>query len=117
MEFLRSEDGWISLEEYARQHDQDVLPRINGQMDRIFEAMEKEELVHGDFRPNNIMVREGKLGLEMKLVDFDWAGTSGEVNYPFRRNENISWPAAAGEPIVIGHDRQLLKSCLEKFNK
>jgi hypothetical protein len=91
-------------------------------MDRILQAMETAELVelvHGDFRPNNIMVREieGQLELEMKVVDFDWAGTSGKVNYPFRRNENISWPAAAGEPIVIEHDRQLLESCLERINK
>jgi hypothetical protein len=65
------------------------------------------------------MVREieGQPGLDMKLVDFDWAGTSGKVNYPFRRNENIPWPAEAGEPIVIGHDRQLLESCLERINK
>lgn len=114
MEYLCSEDGWITLDEYANNNYQDIISRIEAPVDRILKTMESEEVVHGDLRPNNIMVREVEGKLEMKLVDFDWAGASGKVRYPFHRNENILWPAGAGESIVTGHDRQLLMACLGK---
>jgi serine/threonine protein kinase len=115
MEYLSPKDGWTTLYEYAKKHGQDTISRIEGPVGRILRAMESEQIVHGDLRPNNIMVREIEDGLEMKVVDFDWAGTSGEVKYPFDRNMNISWPAEAGEPIVTEHDRWMVMNSLDKL--
>ncbi|CAG8678193.1 5647_t:CDS:2, partial [Acaulospora colombiana] len=118
MEYLAPEDGWTILVEYLKQHNQGMRSRVIVAVGHILDLMESNEIVHGDLRPNNIMVRENQGKLELKVVDFDWAGASGAVTYPFRRNENITWPAAAGDPIVAGHDRLMVETCLnEKVNK
>ena len=49
--------------------------------------------VHGDIRLPNIMVKkqnEKLNGIDVKIVDFEFAGKSGAVYYP-RLNRNIQW--------------------------
>ena len=49
--------------------------------------------VHGDLRLPNIMVKkqnEIENGMDVKIVDFEFAGKSGAVYYP-RLNRNIQW--------------------------
>jgi serine/threonine protein kinase len=115
MEYLSSADGWQTLHDYAKQH-QDVKPRIKNQVDKLLEVMSKAGIVHGDLRPNNIMIRDnqGEAEPQLRVVDFDWAGTSGEVKYPLRRNETIPWPDEPGKPIINGHDETLLMACLSQ---
>ena len=68
--------------------------------------------VHGDLRDTNLMVREGAEH-EFMLLDFDWAGTIGEIRYP--RNVNTGpdlWrPADAydGELIKAEHDIAMIR--------
>jgi hypothetical protein len=52
-----------------------------------------------------------------RVVGFDWAGVSGKVEYPLRRNEEIPWPDDAGMPIYDGHDKNLLMACLSQINQ
>lgn len=63
--------------------------------------------VHGDVRNTNVMVKETG-GLDFMLVDFDWAGRAGKVNYPKFLNPDprIGRPAAAQDctPILTEHD-------------
>jgi serine/threonine protein kinase len=115
MEYLSPADGWQTLHDYAKQH-QDVKPRIKNQVDKLLEVMSKAGIVHGDLRPNNIMIRDnqGEAEPQLRVVDFDWAGTSGEVKYPLRRNETIPWPDGPGKPIINGHDETLLMACLSQ---
>ncbi|KAI0090497.1 hypothetical protein BDY19DRAFT_1055504 [Irpex rosettiformis] len=40
--------------------------------------LHKNDLVHGDLRRPNVLV----VGNEVRLIDFDWSGKSGEVRYP-----------------------------------
>jgi len=56
------------------------------------------QFVHGDFRPNNLAI-----GKEDRLVvlDFDWAGTCGEVTYPPFMNPEIAWPPGADSGRII----------------
>jgi serine/threonine protein kinase len=113
MEYLSPNDGWKTLHEHARQHG-DVKSHILAPLRLIFAEMEKHDIVHGDFRPNNIMIRRKGAGddYELRIIDFDWAGENGKVNYPWCRNEDISWPGQPNDPIVIPHDRKLLGSYL-----
>ena len=68
--------------------------------------MKEKKVVHGDLRPNNIMCRErpdsGTQELEVKVVDFDWAGKLGSAKYPAIMNPDIKWPGASHD--VIGED-------------
>ncbi|KAG9042304.1 hypothetical protein FS837_011030 [Tulasnella sp. UAMH 9824] len=92
---------------------------IGNTLSRVLAVMEEAAAVHGDLRPNNLMlevdcdyipVSSGEeQGVNLKVVDFDWAGESGYVYYPLHRNEDITWPEAPGMPIIVGHDRALVK--------
>jgi hypothetical protein len=56
--------------------------------DRIHAAiseLHQSQMVHGDIRATNVMVKDG--GLEFMLVDYDWAGSHGEVRYPRHINK------------------------------
>lgn len=58
----------------------------------------KGKIVHGDFRPANIMVRNTgeKDNLEVKVFDFDWAGPCGRAEYPITLNLEIDWLGRSG---------------------
>jgi hypothetical protein len=69
--------------------------------------------VHGDLRDTNLMVRkDGQPGF--MLVDFDWAGATGEVRYPMNVNTDptLGRPAGAydGEVIKAEHDIHMLRN-------
>ena len=88
---------------------------------KVLDILRHAGLVHGDLRANNIMVDVDERLLpsitdglaNIRVLKFDWAGTAGEVFYPYARNEEVedaTWPAEAGEPIEMGHDELLVAS-------
>ncbi|KAG8946954.1 hypothetical protein FRC04_011249 [Tulasnella sp. 424] len=125
MEYLSpptdSQSGWVTLFEFLK--SKDLATRyshlIGTALTRILMMMEEAKVVHGDLRPNNVMLEvnsdktpvcSGKeQNVNLKVIDFDWAGQSGEVCYPLQRNEDITWPGDAGTPIIVGHDRLMVK--------
>ncbi|KIO17990.1 hypothetical protein M407DRAFT_246595 [Tulasnella calospora MUT 4182] len=111
--------GWMTLWHFfnSKGFATRYLEAIEKTLNDILAVMEAASVVHGDLRPNNIMlevgcdgapVDEGK-GVNLKIVDFDWAGKSGDVNYPLQRNEDITWPASPWMPIVVAYDRTLVE--------
>ncbi|KAG8949110.1 hypothetical protein FRC04_009056 [Tulasnella sp. 424] len=126
MEYLSpptdSQSGWVTLFEFSK--SKELVPRyshlIEAALTRILTMMEEAKVVHGDLRPNNLMLEVNsdktpvcsgdEQKVKLKVVDFDWAGQSGEVRYPLQRNEEIAWPGDAGTPIVVGHDRSLVEN-------
>ena len=67
-------------------------------------------LVHGDLRPNNLMIKMEDCAfivepVEIKVVDFEWAGNVNIACYPHNRNEKIGYPGKPGGP--IGRDDDL----------
>jgi serine/threonine protein kinase len=113
MEHLSPAEGWVTLHEYLKDN-KDAVSHIYTSVEQLLDVMRENDVAHGDLRPNNIMIRDIKdIGkVELKVIDFDWAGESGKVRYPMRRNESIRWSAGPGEPILTEHDRTLLMSYL-----
>ncbi|KAG8919148.1 hypothetical protein FRC02_001857 [Tulasnella sp. 418] len=117
--------GWVTLYTFAQTPGAVTHKGIIWKaLDNILSVMEKEDVVHGDLRANNLMLEvdaDGQLSsdedlpVRMKLVDFDWGGRSGEVTYPLERNKEIAWPAGIGERIVVAHDRQLVRTWFDKL--
>ena len=65
--------------------------------------------VHGDLRPNNILVMSGIVC----IIDFEWAGVAGQVVYPFLMNHSdVTWPdnAKHGQSIKQAHDPRWVRS-------
>jgi hypothetical protein len=106
MNYLSPNQGWKSVHEYIVRNKRGLEL---DEFDDLLRVMEGANIVHGDLRPNNVMMRKKDDKLELKVIDFDRSGLSGEVEYPPLRNENIPWPDKAGSPIIIGHDRTLLQ--------
>ncbi|KAG8915230.1 hypothetical protein FRC00_006434 [Tulasnella sp. 408] len=128
MEWLRSptkeESGWVTLFEFFNKSEEQVAGysnAIKATLSEILNVMEQANMVHGDLRPNNIMLEVHKAGKQyipvgsdenrranLKVVDFDWSGKSGSVRYPCQRNPEIAWPAGPGALIKKGQDRILV---------
>lgn len=79
------------------------------------ESLHRKGFVHGDVRHTNIMI-DNKLvkgarnrSRPILLVDWDWAGTDGEVKYPVTLNSSVLRPkgAYAGEKIEASHDLEM----------
>jgi aminoglycoside/choline kinase family phosphotransferase len=86
-----------------------VQSAIRKRLEEILAKLKGGSFVHGDFRANNIMVKPGE-DESAVVIDFDWAGKDGEVNYPlYLNNREIEWPSEAGQAILSAHDRFLLE--------
>jgi len=129
MEYLpppNTDTGWITLHEYtgSQQMPPEKRPElIKASLDNILRVLSTNSMVRGDLRPNNIMIHVDPdmnpvldaTGVVLKVVDFDWAGTQGQVRYPVLRNDAWKWPAKINEPIVAGMDRQLVDDWWNKM--
>ena len=118
---LGQSKGWVTLftfmQGWSPQEDHKV--KIDERLRKVVALMEMSGLVHGDLRPNNIMLElkeDGSPvelddgGVHLKVVDFDWAGPVNLAKYPKCRNKGVIWPGVDGEAIEAGHDGQMLKS-------
>ena len=89
--------------------------QLRGALQEIIAALDEKKYVHGDLRSNNIMIRTNVMdkSVELKVVDFDWAGEAGQVYYPAERNREIQWPGEAGGPIEQDHDSKMVDSWMK----
>ena len=55
-----------------------VSPQVQECLKQVLRLMQTKKYVHGDLRPQNIIVAENKV----YIIDFDWAGKEGEATYP-----------------------------------
>ena len=65
----------------------DRVDAVKERLEEVLGQMHQKEFVHGDVCNVNEMAR---LLLEVKLVDFDWAGKIGEGKYPISQLGSLS---------------------------
>jgi serine/threonine protein kinase len=124
--------GWISLLDIEKNHLQIASrwkDKITEALHQITDALKqaKPQLVHGDLRPNNLFIsvkltpdgciiqtRPNSLPY-LKVIDFDWAGEAGKVEYPPHRNPEVKWPGESGKPISAEDDAKMIESWLSKW--
>ena len=109
---------WQTLHQLSKPKNKPNKPTANqlrGVLQKIIAALDEKKYVHGDLRSNNIMIRTDVMdkSVELKVVDFDWAGKAGQVYYPAERNEEIQWPGEAGGPIEQDHDSKMVNSWMK----
>ncbi|KDR74986.1 hypothetical protein GALMADRAFT_140548 [Galerina marginata CBS 339.88] len=130
MEYLappkEGQAGWLTLHDFGICHPEQAQAEkgtIQTRLYEILEALKEKNFVHGDLRPNNVMIKinedgslvkhDGDFGeVILKLIDFDWSGVAGQVYYPFNRNTSIPWP---GKSMVIeaNDDYELMKTWID----
>jgi len=83
-------------------------------VESILKMLDSKDYVHGDLRTNNIMIRTDEKCVDVKMIDFNWAGKAGEVCYPAERDTYIQWPGEAGAPILKEHDSEMVHSWMDQ---
>jgi tRNA A-37 threonylcarbamoyl transferase component Bud32 len=89
----------------------------------LMEEMHSEELVHGDMREDNILLRSEATDnrSSFALIDFDWGGKISEAKFPNRLlNKHIHVSDMKSLLIAKGDDRKTIhrsvfrvKACVE----
>ena len=59
-----------------------------GNIQAVVENLRLKDFVHGDLRCQNILLLADK---SIRVMDFDWAGNSGQVKYPHNLNMDNIW--------------------------
>ena len=92
------------------------LTQLQEAVESIFKTLDSRGYVHGDLRTNNIVIQTDVIEkcVDIKVIDFDWAGKAGEVCYPAERNTDIQWPGEAGAPILKEDDSEMVHSWLDQ---
>ncbi|KAI0351578.1 hypothetical protein OH77DRAFT_931829 [Trametes cingulata] len=79
------------------------------QLTKAVRLLHEQNLVHGDLRQANILLRQGRGPM---LVDFDWCGKEGTARYPYDidMSDDIGWheEVEGGELIKKEHDLHML---------
>ena len=131
MEYLPSSAGWLTMRFLMLPVKEQLkyapascvlgpahMPDLVKQAEQLLRSAHSVHVsgsfaAHGDARPDNIMVLVEACNVkQMKLIDMDWAGVSGNTFYPVTLNaKTILWPAdvGPGQPLQQKHDLELLK--------
>ena len=82
------------------------------QVRHALEVLHSHGYVFGDLRQPNIMVTRNN---DIKLIDFDWAGTQQESRYPLLISPNLEWPAGVGVLSLMdaSHDDDMLNRLIQ----
>jgi serine/threonine protein kinase len=91
--------------------DAEATKRVREEVQRALDLLHARRLVFGDLRPPNVMITKA---MEVKLIDFDWAGEHGQAKYPCLLSPNVHWPAGvkALDVIEYAHDKEMLDRLL-----
>jgi hypothetical protein len=90
--------------------------RVATCIQRAVDLLHRHELVFGDLRLANVLIRSQNQPLRAYLVDFDWSGKAGEARYPvgISFGGKIKWPDGVRPRGLItkDHDMYWLRNLL-----
>ena len=100
------------LEEYQPLHTfrSEIFSQTKNVVKNAVKSFHDSGYVHGDLRDENIMIKYENGKIDIKFVDFDWAGREGEAKYPESLNPTINWHPDVGWHKLIKreHDHHLV---------
>ena len=111
-------EGWLTLTALGLDRAAMNLAPICRVLREIVDCLIELKFVHGDLRPNNLMIKMKNSmvivePVQIKVVGFNWAGEVGSARYPYNLNEDLGYPGKAGELIEWDHDLFMI----EKWQK
>jgi serine/threonine protein kinase len=107
MEYIRGETFTLAKSKM----NNDTVETVKSEIKCALTVLHENGLVFGDLRPPNVMITEAKKTVQVKLIDFDWAGEVGQVEYPHLLSPLVTWPKSARplSSILIEHDLEMLE--------
>lgn len=87
-------------------YDTRITSATFNKLSQALKHLHAANLVHGDFRPSNVMVS----GSEVYVIDFDWSGEHEKHRYPYFMSKTIPWPVEVADNAImkIEHDIEML---------
>jgi hypothetical protein len=115
---------WPTLSEINDEDiDDGLVDAVRDALERATAVLDKHGLVLGDIRGPNVIVHRNEAAAarsgpwRVMLIDFDWAGPAGHVNFPWRLNTEVEWPdGAPGRAIQADDDRHMCRMLLERLS-
>ena len=109
-------EGWVTLSSLTAPWIGSKLEKICSALDTFVKHLQSLELVHGDLRPNNIMIKvqtgyEIAVPVVIKVIDFEWADAVGKGRYPLHLNTKVDYPGTPGGLIETSHDADMVVRC------
>lgn len=95
----------------------DHYDKLEAEINRFLEFLAEKRLVHGDLRANNMYIRVQDDNVELRVLDWDWAGEAGVARYPINLNPTANLPGGAGELIYPEHDRTTMMRHFNQFKE
>src|SRR4051812_18691462 len=91
-----------------------LLDSLRDQLEALRNCLQSQDLVHGDLREDNVYVSVHDNSVQLRVLDFDWAGRAGEARY-----SSFLTPAAPRAPslginrpdnefITTAHDGEMI---------
>jgi serine/threonine protein kinase len=119
MEYLappvQDQEGWVTLSNLSAPLIGKHHKEICSALDTFALHLESQKLVHGDLRPNNIMIKVKDFKVMrpvvIKAIDFEWADVAGKGCYPLQLNAEVGYPGTPGGLIETSHDAEMLGRC------
>lgn len=87
---------------------------VKEQLLRALQVLKRGNFVHGDLRPNNLLLSST---YDVRIIDFDWAGEEGIASYPLSLNvATTAWPPGVepGGKIKAAHDEALISQLTQQ---
>ncbi|KAK9919159.1 hypothetical protein WJX75_009796 [Coccomyxa subellipsoidea] len=116
------QDGWTRVDMLSAEELSLVQPAVLAALDRVHALLLPNggSVVLADCRTCNVMVKIVDGGaVDVRFIDFDWAGQAGVVQYPsFMNHQDMPWPDGVKEfePALQIHDTRLLARHLPKVS-
>ncbi|KAI9463181.1 hypothetical protein HD554DRAFT_2195728 [Boletus coccyginus] len=113
-------DRLVGYDLLADLSETDRLPRsVFDAIREHLDTLHARQLVHGDIRDTNLLVKHDDR-TKFMIIDFDWAGQVGIVQYPpYVNHSDIERPddARDGLPIKADHDITMLNIIIDMWAK
>ena len=115
-------EGWVTLSNLDPIFIGIEHKDICSALDVIVERLRSLKFVHGDLRPNNLMIKMTSFfqvakPVVIKVIDFEWANVNNKGRYPLLRNSNINYPGTPGGLIEANHDADMVSKCKDDIDK
>ena len=103
MEYIDGE----TLAQVKQQMNVQMTEKVRSKLQCALDLLHNNGLVFGDLRPPNVMITKTD---EVKLIDFNWAGETGQAKYPYLISPRIDCPEGVKALAVMetDHDVKML---------
>ncbi|KAG8993187.1 hypothetical protein FRB90_000749, partial [Tulasnella sp. 427] len=115
MELLSKSKKWFHLTKYELPEHitERQKEHLRARGTALISFLSQNQLVHGDLRGCNVMCRLRDDGVDLWVVDWDWAGKQGVARYPAALNVEVGYQGLPGGLIEASHDKALFGKTLD----